>query len=66
MYGFIGMLFLGFIAVVVILGVVGLLLRKRNGAEKSGEEVLSQKIVDNVNDLNDQFNRARYMVRDGK
>ena len=30
------------------------------------DQVLSEKTVNNVSDLNDRFNRARYMDEDGK
>ncbi len=66
-----GKIFISFLAVVVILGVIGFLLRRAEKAkgentEQSRDHPLSQKTVDNVNDLNDRFNRARYMDRDGE
>ena len=67
MLGFIGRLFLGFLAVVVILGIIGLVMRRRKtNAHPGGEEVLPEEVVENVNDLNDSFNRARYMDKDGQ
>ena len=67
MLGFIGRLFLGFLAVVVILGIIGLVMRRRKAnAHPDGEEVLPEEVVENVNDLNDSFNRARYMDKDGQ
>lgn len=67
--GFFGKLFLGFLIVVAVLALVGFFLKKRETAKTAGQkedDVLSQKTVENVNDLNDQFNRARYMDEDGK
>ena len=67
MLGFLGMLFLGFLAVVVILGIIGLVMRRRrSGEHPDTDEALPEKVVENVNDLNDTFNRARYMDQDGK
>ena len=67
MLGFIGRLFLGFLAVVVILGIIGLVMRHRKtNAHPDGEKVLPEEVVENVNDLNDSFNRARYMDKDGQ
>ena len=71
LYGFLGKIFVGFLAVVAALGGVGLWQIKRRSATKgsSGQQeeegVLPQRIVDNVSDLNDHLNRARYMDRDG-
>lgn len=68
--GFFGKLFFGFLAVVVLLALIGFFLRRRDIKEglvsPDEEEGLTQKAVDNVNDLNDRFNRARYMDEDGK
>lgn len=68
--GFFGKLFFGFLAVVAVLAIIGFFLRRRdvkNGLVSPEEdEVLSQKVVDNVHDLGDLFNRARYMDEDGK
>ncbi len=68
--GFFGKLFFGFLAVVVLLALFGFFLRRRDIKEglvsPDEEEGLTQKAVDNVNDLNDRFNRARYMDEDGK
>ena len=63
-------LFFGFLAVVVLLAVLGYFLQRRDAREDpSAQEeegvVFSEKIVGNVHDLNDQFNRARYMDEDG-
>ena len=69
MLGFFGKLFFGFLAVVLVLAILGFFLKRRD-AKKNGpsdeEEVLSQKVVSNVTDLNDNFNRARYMDQDGQ
>ena len=67
MLGFFGKLFFGFLAVVLVLAILGFFLKRRNaknGIDAGEEEVLSQKAVSNVADLNDDFNRARYMDRD--
>lgn len=69
-YAFLGRVFVGFLAVVGALGGVGLWQIKRkskeeNSSEQEEEGVLSQKIVDNVFDLKDGLNRARYMDNDG-
>ncbi len=63
--------FVGFAALILVLALIGWLQAKRekakNGAASPEEEdILSQKTVDNVHDLNDRFNRARYMDEDGK
>lgn len=69
--GFFGKLFFGFLAVVAVLGIIGFILAKRKAAREGTEydlreeaEVLPEKVVDNVFDLNDRFNRARYMDED--
>ena len=69
--GFIGKLFTAFIAVVVLLGIVGWAIARRKAANKGAladdqDQVLSEKTVNNVFDLKDRFNRARYMDEDGK
>jgi len=70
MLGFFGKLFFGFLAAVLVLAIVGFFLKRRDA--KTGrvspdeDEVLSQKTVDNVNDLADCFNRARYQDQDSK
>ncbi len=70
MMGFLGKLFIGILAVAAVLAAVGFWMARR--AKKKGEdfpeqeEVLSEKTVGNVQDLNDRFNRARYMDEDGK
>ena len=69
--GFFGQLFIVFITVVVLLGIVGWAVTRRNAAKKGAsaddqDQVLSEKTVNNVLDLNDRFNRARYMDEDGK
>ncbi len=62
--GFFGKLFVGFLIVVAVLGVVGLLMAHR--AKKRGEAEPSSNVTENVADVNDRFNRARYMSKDGK
>ena len=69
--GFFGQLFIVFITAVVLLGIVGWAVARRNAAKKCAsaddqDQVLSEKTVNNVSDLNDRFNRARYMDEDGK
>ncbi len=67
--GFFGQLFIVFITAVVLLGIVGWAVARRNAAKKGAsadDQVLSEKTANNVSDLNDRFNRARYMDEDGK
>ena len=59
-----GKLFFSFLAVVVVLAIIGFLMKKRSAAKKGEEEVMSEKTVENVLDLNDQFIRARYVEND--
>ena len=69
--GFIGKLFVGFLALVAVLGIVGFVLIRSRAAregvsrEQAEEELLPKKTDENVADLRDRFNRARYMDRDG-
>ena len=68
MLGFFGKLFFGFLALLALLAILGFFLKRkdvRDGADQE-EDVLSQRTVGNVADLNDHFNRARSMDRDGK
>lgn len=65
-----GRILIGMLAVLAALAFVGFLQEKRNGTRRktaSAEEaeILPQKTVDNVLNLNDCFNRARYMNEDG-
>ena len=63
---------IGILGLVALLAVIGWFQRKRNAAQgaagPAGQEdgALSEKTVENVHDLNDRFNRARYMDKDGK
>ena len=61
---------IGLVGLVAVLALVGWIQQKRNAAkgkaDPAEEEFLSEKTVENVADLNDRFNRARYMDRDGK
>ncbi len=70
MLGFFGKLFFGFLALVLVLAIIGFFLKKRDAKKAPNapeeEEILSQKTVSNVADLNDWFNRARSMDQDGK
>ena len=67
----IGRLFVGFLIVVAALGVIGICMIRRANAKKAPSEkteeerALSEKTVNNVFDLEDRFNRARYMDQDG-
>ena len=65
-----GKIFLPIFAVFLLLFLIGAVMaviakRKNPSADKEADEILSQKTVENVNDLGDRFNRARYMDRDG-
>ena len=65
---FLGQLFVGFLVVVAVLALIGFFRRRRDirmCLASPDEESLSRKAVDNVNALNDRFNRARYMDEDG-
>lgn len=48
--------------------VAELVKKDREAAKKEQKdtELLPQSVVDNVNDLGDRFNRARYMDKDGE
>jgi uncharacterized membrane protein (DUF106 family) len=61
--GFFGKLFLGFLIVVVVLAIIGFFMSMR--AKKRGETEEMKDPSENVADLNDRFNRARYMDKDG-
>ena len=64
MLGFFAKLLFGFLALLALPVVVDFLLpRKDTGDRAPEEEVLSQKSVENVADLNDHFCRARSMGR---
>ena len=58
--------FIIFFSLLIVLALIGFWMKKRNaGDREAGEDdPLSEKNVDNVNDLNDRFNRARYMGGD--
>ena len=59
----IGRFMLIFIIVVAVLGIIGIWMLKRN---KGGDgRNTSRSDTENVADLNDRFNRARYMDQDG-
>ena len=62
--GFFGKLFFGFLAVVAVLGVAGgiIVWRRKKKGEADG---LQRDVTENVADLNDRFNRARYQDKDG-
>ena len=69
--GPVGWFFVIFFAVVIVLGILGYFLKKRNArknpaSQTEDEPFLSEEEVGNVHNLNDQFNRARYMDKDGK
>lgn len=46
--------------VIAVLGIVGIVMLKKKGKTETRDD------TENVVDLNDRFNRARYMDRDGK
>ena len=56
----IGKFMIAFFAAIAVLGFVGFLLSRGKSAEKERDD------IGNVVDLNDRFNRARYMAGDGK
>ena len=69
MIGFIGKLFTAFLGAVAALAGVGWLQSRRDAKTgKAPEKVtfFSEEEVGNVSNLNDRFNRARYMDKDGK
>lgn len=49
-----------FFGVIAVLGIVGIVMLKKKGKTETRDD------TENVVDLNDRFNRARYMDRDGK
>ncbi len=55
-----GWLAAGFLGLVAVLGFVGWLISRRNAEEKTRDD------AENVADLRDRFNRARYMNQDGE
>jgi len=48
--------------VILALAVIGFWMKKRSGSNADAEK----KITENVADLNDKLNRARYMDQDGQ
>lgn len=68
MLGFFGKLFFGFLALLALLAILGFFLKRKDIRDGTAQEedVLSQKTLSNVADLNDDFNRARYMDQDGQ
>lgn len=59
-----GMILLVLLIVVAVGGAIGLILTLR--AKKRGEKITEREETENVADLRDGFNRARYMVNDGE
>lgn len=61
---------IGLICLIALMGLIGFIITKRRAAkgekDPSGQpaEVLPERTVNNVFDLRDRFNRARYMNRD--
>ena len=53
---------LGFLAVFAVLGIIGIWMQKQKKAGNSGA---ARSDTENAADLNDRFNRARYMGQDG-
>lgn len=61
----VGQMLLIFFAVIIVLGAIGFWQKKRNPGKESGEDAID-KAMNNVVDLNDRFNRARYQGEDKK
>ena len=59
----IGRFMLIFLIVIAVLGIIGIWMLKRNKGGSGREH--SRSDTENVADLNDRFNRARYMDQDG-
>ena len=63
-----GQVFIPIFAGVAVLAGVGWVQQRRAAAKKKGsareEAPLSDRTVENISDLNDRFNRARYMNDD--
>ena len=63
---------IGLLGLIAVLAVIGWIQRKRNAAKGETDPAeqeagpLSEKTVENVHDLRDRFNRARYMDKDGE
>ena len=55
----IGKFMIAFFAAIAVLGLIGFLLTRGKSADKERD------VIGNVGDLNDHFNRARYMAGDG-
>ena len=69
MMAFLGQLFVGFLVLVALLALIGGIIAWRRAAKGEApqeNDVLSEETVDNVLNLNDRFNRARYQDEDGK
>ena len=49
-------------AVILMLTAIGFWMKKRSGSSADAEK----KVTENVADLNDKLNRARYMNQDGQ
>ncbi len=69
--GPIGKFLIIFFSAIIVLALIGSVMtprdpKKNPSAPKDGEEALSEKTVENVHDLRDRFNRARYMDKDGE
>ena len=58
--------FIIFFSLLIVLALIGFWMKKRHAGDSGAgkDDPLSEKNVSNVNDLNDRFNRARYMDRD--
>ena len=55
---------LALVAFIAVMGIIGLIQRKRKAAQAGSADEEVDKAVNNVIDLNDKFNRARYMDQD--
>ena len=60
-----GKIFTIFLAVFIVLGVIGYVISRRR-AKKGEGDGLPDHGFDNLVDLKDRFNRARYMNRDAE
>lgn len=59
-----GQFMIVFFVVLAVLAAIGFWMKKKESA-KTGEERSPDKVLENVADLADNFNRARYQDQDG-
>ena len=62
--GFLGKLFFGFLEIIGALALIGFWQRRKSPFPKDKDGAMPQETLDNVLNLNDRFNRARYMEED--